>query len=117
LTTCEGAENISKTGENHKKHNFSKHKFRMTTDKQREKAAKRVEELRGFYVHCLTYCIVNAGLFCINYFITPQHWWFYWPLLGWGIGLLMNGLSVWQHGLWGDNWKERKIEKIMKKGL
>lgn len=87
----------------------------MTTDKQREQAEKRAEELRGFYRHCLTYCIVNAALFGINYFTSPHHWWFQWPLTGWGIGLLMNGLSVWKGGLWGNTWKERKIDELLKK--
>ncbi|MDR2926840.1 MAG: 2TM domain-containing protein [Cytophagaceae bacterium] len=87
----------------------------MTTDNRREKAEKRVEALRGFYFHCLSYCLINAGLFCINCLTTPGHWWFYYPLLGWGIGLLINGLSVWKRGsLWGDSWKERKIEEILK---
>ncbi len=28
-------------------------------DNRRERAEKHVEEIRGFYVHLLTYCIVN----------------------------------------------------------
>jgi hypothetical protein len=79
------------------------------------RAEKRVNELRGFYSHLLTYCIVNAGLFLINYLCTPQHWWFLWSLLGWGIGLLCHGLTVCRCGVWGETWKERKIAEIMEK--
>ena len=31
--------------------------------------------------------IVNGGLLAINLLSSPGHWWFYWPMLGWGIGL------------------------------
>ncbi len=87
----------------------------MNNDYRREKVEKRVDEIRGFYIHCATYCIVNFGLFCINYFFTPGHYWVIWPMLGWGIGLLMNGLSLLKNGLWGENWKERKIKELMEK--
>ncbi len=82
----------------------------------RRRAEKRVEELRGFYVHCIVYVAVNGLLLCLNYFQSPGHWWFQWPLLGWGIGLAMNGLSVWKNGLFGEAWKERKVEELMRKG-
>ncbi len=87
----------------------------MNYDKRREKAEKRVEEIVGFYTHLLTYCIVNFGLFCLNYFSTPGHFWVQWPIMGWGIGLLCHGLSLYKNGPWGENWKERKIKELMDK--
>ena len=84
-------------------------------NKARQKAEKRVEELRGFYNHCVTYVIVNLLLFCINLLQSPGHWWFFYPLFGWGIGLTMNGLSICKNGLWGESWKEHKIEELMNK--
>ncbi|MDR2622331.1 MAG: 2TM domain-containing protein, partial [Dysgonamonadaceae bacterium] len=56
----------------------------INNSEARERAERRVDELRGFYVHLLIYCIVNTGLCLINYFSSPQHLWFFWPLLGWG---------------------------------
>jgi hypothetical protein len=81
----------------------------------RQRAERRVEELHGFYSHLLTYCMVNAGIFLINYLSSPNHWWFFWPLFGWGIGLLCHGLSICRCGLWGEAWKERKIAELMEK--
>jgi hypothetical protein len=81
----------------------------------RRRAERRVEELRGFYGHVLTYVLVNALLFVINYFASPRVWWFQWPLFGWGIGLLCHGLSLCRCGLWSDAWKERKIAELMEK--
>jgi hypothetical protein len=81
----------------------------------RQRAERRIEELRRFYSHLLTYCMVNAGIFIINYLSSPHHWWFFWILFGWGIGLLCHGLSICRHGLWGEAWKERKIAELMEK--
>jgi hypothetical protein len=87
----------------------------INSNEARKRAEKRVEALRGFYTHLLTYCLVNAGLFLINYFSGHGHWWFFWPLFGWGIGLLCHGLSIFRGGLWGEAWKERKIKELMEK--
>jgi hypothetical protein len=81
----------------------------------RRKAEKRVHELSGFYSHLLTYCVVNAGLFLINYFAGRECWWSFWPMFGWGIGLACHGLRVWRGGFWGDAWRERKHNEFLSK--
>jgi hypothetical protein len=86
----------------------------INNNEARQRATKRVEALSGFYTHLLTYCLVNAGLFLINYF-SGGRWWFFWPLFGWGIGLLCHGLSICRGGLWSEAWKERKIKEFMEK--
>ncbi len=88
----------------------------MTEQDRYEKARKRVEEIKGFYVHLLVYITVNAGLFLINLVSSPGNWWFYWPLLGWGVGLLAHGVAVFGlRGFLGSEWEERKIKQIMEK--
>jgi hypothetical protein len=88
----------------------------MTEQDRYEKARKRVEEIKDFYVHLLVYITVNAGLFLINLVSSPGNWWFYWPLLGWGIGLLAHGVAVFGlRGFLGSEWEERKIRQIMEK--
>jgi hypothetical protein len=83
-------------------------------DEQRYKQAKaRVEALKGFYVHLAVYLMVNTGLFLINV-LTDGGWWFYWPLLGWGIGLAAHALAVFVIGdALGPGWEERKIRQYM----
>jgi len=82
----------------------------------RERAKKRVEEIRGFYQHLLTYVLVNAFLFILNLLTSPGAWWFYWPLLGWGIGIGAHAASVFAiGGLWGEDWEERKVKQLMEK--
>ncbi len=50
----------------------------------------------GFFIHLAAYVTVNALLVFINYSTTPQHLWFKWPLVGWGIGLFFHGWDVYQ---------------------
>ncbi|UCG30026.1 MAG: 2TM domain-containing protein [candidate division WOR-3 bacterium] len=81
-----------------------------------ERARKRVEELRSFYSHLYVYLAVNAGLFLLNILTSPRHLWFYWPLICWGIGLAIHGLSVFgTQKMLGKDWEERKIKELMEK--
>ena len=77
-----------------------------------EKAARRVKELKGFYGNLISYCIVIPFLVIINLMTSPEHIWFYWPMLGWGIGLVAHGMNVFAMG---KNWEERKIKEFMEK--
>ena len=79
-----------------------------------EQARRRVKELKGFYIHATAYVLVNIGLFIINLLTSSGTWWFYWPLLGWGIGLGVHALSVFGlRGTLGRDWEERKIRELM----
>ena len=77
-----------------------------------EDAKKRVNEIKEFYQHLLVYVLVNAFLFAVNKLTSPGYNWFIWPLLGWGLGLVLHALSVFG-ALWGRDWEERKIQEIM----
>jgi hypothetical protein len=79
-------------------------------------AKRRVKELRDFYTHAIIYIGVNIILLVINLIQTPDSLWFYWVMIGWGVGLGLHGLSVLLHGkLLGQEWEERKIRKYMEK--
>jgi hypothetical protein len=80
-----------------------------------ERAKKRVEDTRGLYVHIGTYVIVNLALFTINMITSPDTLWFFWPLIGWGIGLALHVFAFVTEGrLLGPEWEERKLNKIMR---
>ena len=89
----------------------------MDRDRQSyERARARVEALRGFYVHATAYVLVNIGLFAINLFAGGS-WWFFWPLLFWGIGLGVHALNVLLlGGHFGRDWEERKTRELMDQG-
>lgn len=77
-----------------------------------EKAAKRVEELKGFYGNLTSYCIFMPFLFFINWRTSPDYWWAFWPLLGWGIGVISHGIKTF--GI-GQDWEDQQIRKIMQR--
>jgi len=52
----------------------------------------------------------------VNIITSSERFWFYWPLLGWGIGLVAHGIGVFGlSGFLGADWEERKIKQIMEK--
>ena len=81
-----------------------------------QKAKARVTALRKFYTHLGVYVLVNLSLFLRNILISPDNLWFYWPLLGWGIAVVIHALSVFgAGGLLGANWEKRKIQELVEK--
>ncbi len=86
----------------------------MDQSQQRyERAHARVQALKGLYTHVVAYVLVNIGLFAIN-LLAGGGWWFYWPLLGWGVGLGLHVLNVFAiGGRFGQDWEERKIRDLM----
>ncbi|KXH83348.1 2TM domain-containing protein [Chryseobacterium kwangjuense] len=83
-----------------------------TEDGSYEKAKKRVKELKGFYGNLISYCTVIPFLIIVNLLTSPHNLWFYFPMLGWGVGVASHAFQVF--GV-GESWKERKIREIMEK--
>jgi hypothetical protein len=86
-------------------------------DRERyERARRRVHELRAFYIHLTVFVGVNIFLHVINFVTAPGKYWAFWPLLGWGIGLLAHAAATYR---WmpfaGQEWEERKIRELMDK--
>ncbi len=79
-----------------------------------QRAKKQVEEIKGFYGHLISFVLVMVVLLFINLRYSPQYLWFFWPLLGWGIGLLFHGMKVFNYTPFlGKNWEERKLKEFM----
>lgn len=48
----------------------------------------------GFRIHFSIYLAVNLLLLVLNLTLSPHHLWFYWPLLGWGLGIVVHAFAV-----------------------
>jgi hypothetical protein len=46
--------------------------------------------------------------------MSPESLWFVWPLMGWGIAIVLHALRVFG-GTFDSNWEEKKIAELMKK--
>lgn len=75
-----------------------------------EKATRRVKELKGFYGNLTSYCLVIPFLLVLNLITDSTHLWFFWPMLGWGVGLAAHAVSTF--GI-GKDWEEKKIKELM----
>ncbi len=55
----------------------------------------RVEdEKRGFRIHRMVYLCVISLLVFINLTLAPGFIWFIFPLVGWGIGLMVHYMNI-----------------------
>lgn len=77
-----------------------------------QRAKDKVEQLKGFYGNLISYCIVIPVLILINLQSTNNFQWFWFPMLGWGIGLTFHALETFGYG---KSWEERKINELMNK--
>ncbi|MFC0229242.1 2TM domain-containing protein [Serratia aquatilis] len=84
-------------------------------DKQIEKARERVAAESGFYRGLLLYAVVNFFLFVINRVITPDSFWFIWPLAIWGTFLAIGGVKVFFLRDWLARWQQERLLKILRK--
>ena len=64
------------------------------TEDQRQDAIQRIRAKRGFWTHFATYVAVNALLVVIWAMTDSSYFWPIWPMLGWGIGVAANAVSV-----------------------
>ena len=81
---------------------------------QYESAKKRVKEIKEFYSHLLAYVVVNLFLMAVNLLTSPEYLWFFWPMLGWGIGIAVHALKTFNlMPFLGKDWEERKMKEFM----
>ena len=73
-------------------------------------ARKRVEEKKGVYIHFVVYLAVNV-LLVIIWWVTgspgDRFPWFFFPLGGWGIGVLFHFLGVFVFSRGGTTWEKK----------
>lgn len=85
--------------------------------KKYEKAHKKVQEIKGFYIHLLVFCIAMPIIIFVNLKFVPGYFFFWYPLLGWGIGLFFHWFGVFGVDKlgFGKDWEQRKIKEFMDK--
>jgi hypothetical protein len=71
-------------------------------------ARRRAKAKMGWFIHAAVYAAVNLLLIALS--VAGGQRWAIYPLLGWGIGLLFHGLSVWAFAP-GGNLMERMVER------
>ena len=85
----------------------------MSEEAIRKIATDRVRAKKGFYSHLTIYIVINLMLVAIWFFTGAGYFWPMWVMLGWGIGLVINGVAVFSRRDTG--WENREIEKEVEK--
>jgi len=75
-----------------------------------ERAERRVKQLKSFYSHLVTYIGGMVVLFFVDYTDRGGTWWFYWPLLGWGVAVAIHAFET-----FGTGWEKKKIRQLLEK--
>jgi hypothetical protein len=83
-------------------------------DAELERARERAKAIQGLYTHLLVFAVINAGLFLINWVMRGPDgaWWFYWPLLGWGVALAIHVVVTFVP-VFSPDWAERRAERMV----
>ena len=80
------------------------------------RAKKRVDELKGFYIHLAIYVVINAFIL-VNLYLRNDDFWrweHFFTLIAWGVGVLFHASKTFGFNpLLGKNWEERQIQKYM----
>ncbi len=82
----------------------------MSTDEIDTLARKRAGAKLGWYIHATVYVLVNLFLFSVSHYAFGTRYWSVAPLLGWGLGLALHGISVWFLGA-GGSFRESMIQR------
>lgn len=73
-------------------------------------ARRRAGAKLGWYAHAVVYLVVNVFLFALSEYALGQRRWSIYPMLGWGLGLVLHGVAVFLLGN-GSGLRERMVEK------
>ena len=79
------------------------------TNARYEAAKERAEQVQGVLIHLLVFTVVNLGLLVIDA-LTGGGWWFYWPLLVMGLGLVLHLLATFAP-VFGPGWVDRRARR------
>jgi hypothetical protein len=79
----------------------------------RDRAVKHLKKRRDFSGHVLVYVLVNTFLVVI-WALTDGHGFFWpaFPMVGWGIGVVMNAWDVYRNDDFDEEQIRREMERI-----
>lgn len=86
----------------------------MTQTEEYTKARQRAEAKFGYYIHLAVFAAVMLLLIIIDLLTSPGTLWFIWPLMGWGIAVVLHAASVFFLGdrnTFVDTLTERELRK------
>ena len=82
----------------------------------REEARRYVRRKRILYTVVAIWLALSLMWFAIDMAADSSSWWFYWPMLGTGIGVAITAIVLLGiGGLFGVDWERREIDEYLRR--
>ncbi|WP_220100168.1 2TM domain-containing protein [Alteromonas antoniana] len=89
-----------------------------TITAEEAEALERVRDLKAFYTHLMVFVVSTALMFVVNLMVSPWYLWAVWALVGWGFGIMVHGIAVFEtFSIFGPKWEKKQVEKRLKRNL
>lgn len=88
----------------------------LSTEEIDRLARKRAGAKMGWYIHATVFVLVNLALLAMSQYGFGTRNWSVKPVLGWGLGLVLHGISVFVLG-GGSGLRERMVQRERKRLL
>jgi len=83
---------------------------------RRDEARRWVRRKRIFYTVVGIYLALSLMWFAIDLLDDSSGYWFYWPMLGTGLGVVVTGVVLGGlGGLFGTDWERREIDRYLRR--
>jgi hypothetical protein len=85
-------------------------------DQALDEARRHVRRKRIFFSVLGIWLVLSVMWFLIDLSDDSSSYWFYWPMLGTGIGVAITGIVLLGvGGLFGADWEQREIDKYLRR--
>lgn len=85
-----------------------------TEEERRAYAIRRIKEKNDFRSHLIVYLAINTMLVVIWFMVTGASA-FFWPIvpiLGWGVGLVLHGYTVYRGSVVSETQIEHELKQL-----
>ncbi len=90
--------------------------YRVPTDEARQEARRYVRRKQTLYVIVGIWVALSLMWLVIDMTDDSTSLWFYWPMLGTGIGVAISAIVLLGiGGLFGADWERREIDKYLRR--
>lgn len=84
-------------------------------DEARQEARRYVRRKRIFYLVLGIWLALSLMWFLIDLLDDGRLNWFFWPMMGTGLGVVITGIVLLGFGgMFGPDWEHREVEKYMR---
>jgi 2TM domain len=100
----------------HQHHSDPAHVTPDDRDSALAEARRWVRRKRIFATIVAIYLALSLMWFAIDLADDSTSWWFYWPMLGTGLAVVITGIGLFGlAGLFGADWERRQIDKYLER--